>query len=85
MVRQKKFNLGEENSSVIYLQRLLNLVGYTLSVDGRYGVHTQSAVLDFQQRNQLQLNENVGEATLELLLMKKRYVQVLNRKRRKIN
>jgi hypothetical protein len=42
-----------ESDWVEYAQGLLNLHGYDLAVDGKFGTHTTAAVLDFKQRNGL--------------------------------
>lgn len=46
------------------LQQGLNAVGYSLSVDGRFGPRTLSAILAFQQANALKVDGIAGRQTL---------------------
>lgn len=54
---------GSTGASVQTLQQRLRDLGYTLSLDGNFGVGTQTAVVDFQQKNNLTADGSVGPGT----------------------
>ena len=54
---------GSSGSDVYELQRKLNKKGYNLSVDGKFGAKTQSAVRDYQKKNGLAVDGIVGKNT----------------------
>lgn len=60
--------LNSSGNFVTILQYLLNQYGYNLSVDGRFGVRTQNAVIDFQKNNELTQDGIVGKNTWNALL-----------------
>ena len=49
------------------LQQKLNIFNYNLPLDGDFGVRTENAVLDFQERNGLKTTGKADEETLEFL------------------
>lgn len=61
---------GQTSDCVRRLQRDLNAVSdsYDLPVTGFFGPKTRAAVLDFQGRNRLPADGNVGRATADLLV-----------------
>lgn len=61
---------GQEGQCVRALQTYLNIdnYGYRLDEDGAFGESTRIAVLDFQGRNNLPADGNVGTATADALL-----------------
>lgn len=59
---------GNSNNFVFLLQFILNQFGYNLSVDGIFGVNTEKAVRDFQQKNGLSVDGLVGQNTWKTLL-----------------
>lgn len=54
---------GSSGEDVKKLQTELNKYGYNLDVDGQFGSKTQSAVKDYQQKHNLQVDGIVGENT----------------------
>lgn len=60
--------LNSSGNFVYILQYLLNQYGYNLSVDGRFGVRTRNAVIDFQGNNGLTQDGVVGQNTWNALL-----------------
>lgn len=58
---------GSSGNCVKYLQNKLNNKGYSLSVDGQFGSGTDSAVRDFQSRNNLKVDGVVGPNTWNAL------------------
>lgn len=58
------FTLGSVGPGVADLQRYLREVGYTLNVDGAYGVTTKAAVLAFQQARGIRVDGIAGPETL---------------------
>lgn len=54
---------GSKGDEVKKLQRALNEKGYALDVDGIYGSQTQSAVKDYQKKNNLSVDGIVGNQT----------------------
>ncbi len=54
---------GSNGSLVRYLQKILNLEGYSLTVDGSFGPAMDSAVRRFQTNNGLAADGSVGPAT----------------------
>ena len=59
---------SSSNNFVFLLQFILNQFGYNLSVDGIFGVNTEKAVRDFQQKNGLSVDGLVGQNTWRTLL-----------------
>lgn len=55
--------LGSNGSLTRYLQRMLNELGYTLELDGIFGQSTYEAVLDFQNKHNLDADGVVGSGT----------------------
>jgi hypothetical protein len=51
-------------------QAALNDKGYSLTIDGRYGPSTQSAVRDFQEKNGLTASGTLDDSTLSALGVK---------------
>ncbi len=54
---------GSSGEDVKKLQAELNKYGYNLAVDGQFGSKTQSAVKDYQKKNNLSVDGIVGENT----------------------
>jgi len=50
-------------STVRILQQLLNFKGFSLEVNGEYGIDTQEAVKEFQQMNGLPIEGRVDSKT----------------------
>lgn len=59
--------LGDRSPQVKALQTLLQQMGYEIQPDGVFGVQTQQAVIDFQQRVGLAANGQVDAATWQSL------------------
>jgi flagellum-specific peptidoglycan hydrolase FlgJ len=59
--------IGCEGEDVKLLQNLLNHKGFTLVVDGSFGVKTDQAVRDFQSKHALAVDGIVGQNTLKAL------------------
>lgn len=59
--------LGSTGDTVKDLQEKLNQLGYGLVEDGEFGENTQSAVLDFQIKNNIEVDGVVGPTTLSFL------------------
>ena len=64
----RQVGYGSTGSAVSKLQTVLNQHGYDLAVDGIFGVKTQAAVRDYQQRNGLKLDGIAGPETWGSLL-----------------
>ena len=60
--------LNSSGNFVVILQYLLNSFGYNLDVDGKFGVRTKNAVIDFQKNNSLSQDGIVGRNTWNKLL-----------------
>lgn len=58
---------GDNGKAVEEMQRMLNMIGYSLTVDGDYGVKTEAAVKSFQKANGLSVNGRYGANTSEAL------------------
>jgi peptidoglycan hydrolase-like protein with peptidoglycan-binding domain len=54
---------GSYGDDVKKLQAALNACGYGLDVDGGYGTKTRAAVVDYQKKNNLQVDGTVGNET----------------------
>jgi peptidoglycan hydrolase-like protein with peptidoglycan-binding domain len=67
LVLSRTLRRGDEGDDVRQLQEFLNSKGYKVTVDGRYGAETQSAIRDFQGRVGLNPDGSVGPLTLEKL------------------
>ena len=52
---------------VSYIQKLLNLRGYSVLMDGIYGAHTRDAVCAFQRERGLRETGAIDEETLNAL------------------
>ena len=63
MATYKQVSYGSKGSEVTELQKLLNQNGYTLDTDGIFGTKTQSAVRDYQKKNNLAVDGIVGNNT----------------------
>lgn len=61
------FKIGSKGQSVKTLQKNLNKFGYNLVVDGIFGIATESAVYDFQRRNNITSDGIAGKKTLAKL------------------
>ncbi len=61
---------GSRGDAVKELQRMLNMVGYGLKVDGIFGRRTLAAVRDFQKKNLLVVDGIVGVRTWSKLISK---------------
>lgn len=69
--------LRSRGSSVSFLQELLGKLGYETPSSGYFGVETDVAVKDFQSRNQLVVDGEVGIKTWTLLFDKTKPADVL--------
>ena len=58
---------GVKGDSVKELQNLLTKKGFELKVDGAFGEKTEKAVRDFQTKNSLKVDGQVGNMTWESL------------------
>lgn len=58
---------GSTGQGVKELQEKLNKLGYGLVVDGDFGNKTQTAVLDFQRKSNIEIDGIVGPTTLSFL------------------
>ncbi|KEI13823.1 hypothetical protein Z959_04955 [Clostridium novyi B str. ATCC 27606] len=68
--KEKKFiplKLGSNGNEVKALQQKLNKFGYKINLDGIFGHSTETAIYDFQKRNDLARDGIVGKSTLEKL------------------
>ena len=63
MANYNQVRYGSEGSDVSELQKLLNKNGYRLDEDGVFGSKTQSAVQDYQKKNNLAVDGIVGNNT----------------------
>ena len=63
MATYNQLSYGSKGSEVTELQKLLNQNGYSLDTDGIFGTKTQSAVKDYQQKNNLDVDGIVGNNT----------------------
>ena len=59
---------GSFGSGVEYLQTVLNGMGYTIKVDGFFGLNTKDAVMDFQKKNGLTADGVAGPKTFAKLV-----------------
>lgn len=59
--------LGDKGESVKLLQEKLNSFGYFLTVDGIFGKDTESALYDFQVRNNIKANKIADSITFQKL------------------
>lgn len=66
-VFNKTLRFGNEGLDVKMLQQLLNKVGYILTVDGKFGKMTQSAVMNLQKKHNLKDDGVVGPKTNAVL------------------
>lgn len=65
---QTLYQIGSTGTKVKEIQQQLNKVGnYKLEEDGEFGRLTQQAVIDFQTKNNLQIDGIVGKQTLDKL------------------
>ena len=55
--------LGSNGALALYLQRMLNVLGYNVPVDGVFKEETRNAILSFQTENSLDPDGQVGPAT----------------------
>ena len=62
-----QIQFGSQGGEVKDLQKLLNQNGYSLSEDGIFGSQTQSAVKDYQKKNNLAVDGIVGNKTWSAL------------------
>lgn len=60
---RNQVSYGSQGSDVTELQKLLNQNGYSLAEDGIFGTNTQTAVKDYQQKNNLAVDGIVGTNT----------------------
>lgn len=58
---------GDQGNSVEFLQGNLNLLGYGLKIDGKFGPATKKAVMEFQRKSGLKIDGIVGAATIAKL------------------
>ncbi|MBR5780367.1 MAG: peptidoglycan-binding protein [Bacteroidales bacterium] len=70
-VLKRTYPIMMKGTDVKWLQYQLNLKGYNLVVDGKFGNSTRDAVKDFQHRSNLVVDGKVGPATRNTLLSDK--------------
>jgi peptidoglycan hydrolase-like protein with peptidoglycan-binding domain len=58
---------GDKGENVIRIQTRLKMYGYNVIIDGDYGDRTVYAVMDFQQRRNLEISGTVSGKTLDAL------------------
>ena len=63
MPNYNQVSYGSKGSDVTELQKLLNKNGYKLTEDGIFGKNTQSAVKDYQKKNNLSVDGIAGKNT----------------------
>ncbi len=61
---------GLEGDDVRMLQKLLDELGYSVSIDGTFGVQTRNAVIQFQRNNGLKADGIAGTRTIRKLVSK---------------
>ena len=61
---------GEESKRVAWMQTALNLLGYGLTIDAKFGPATEAAVKSFQKKSGLTVDGSFGPASLAALLEK---------------
>lgn len=61
------YMIGSNGEEVYKIQQYLKNLEYDVSIDGNYGRGTQEAIKDFQTRNGLTVDGEVGETTLSIL------------------
>lgn len=61
------YKIGDSGEAIFKIQNLLKTFGYNITVDGNYGLETKQAVEDFQTRNGLEVDGEIGEITFSLL------------------
>ncbi|AEB75482.1 murein L,D-transpeptidase [Clostridium botulinum C/D] len=69
-IKEKKFTplkLGSRGNEVKTLQQKLNKFGYKINSDGIFGDSTETAIYDFQKRNDLARDGIPGKSTLKKL------------------
>lgn len=76
----QNLKLKSSGSFVSYLQELLGKLGYPIPATGYFGIITENAVRDFQQKNGLVVDGEVGVKTWTLLNEKTNPAQVLGDK-----
>lgn len=64
---QRTLKKGTEGADVRYLQRRLSALGYQVSIDGKFGPGTETAVRAVQTAFKYDVDGIVGEATHKLL------------------
>lgn len=72
--------LKSRGSSVAFLQELLAKIGYEIPSSGYFGIETETAVKDFQKKNQLVVDGEVGVKTWTLLFDKTKPASSLGNK-----
>ena len=76
----QQLKLKSSGPFVSYLQELLGKLGYQIPATGYFGTLTENAVRDFQQKNELVVDGEVGVKTWTLLNDKTKPSQVLGDK-----
>lgn len=76
----QNLKIRSRGSSVSFLQELLVKVGYEIPITLYFGKMTESAVKDFQSKNRLVIDEEVGLKTWTVLLEKTKPAQTLRSK-----
>lgn len=69
---------GSSGTEVREAQRLLNLAGAGLTVDGKFGQKTVNAVKDFQRKNNLNADGVIGSSTWAKLRALEPPVEIIN-------
>ena len=59
--------VGSKGGSVMWLQIMLNELGYKLTTDGSYGKNVETAVKKFQKKSKLTADGSCGPKTLTKL------------------
>ena len=80
----KTVQYGSSGEEVKKLQKELNKYGYKLDVDGQFGSKTQSAVKDYQKKNNLSVDGIVGKNTWGSLTAKSKTTPTTKTKQNKV-
>ena len=60
--------IGDESQSVWDMQKIFIQMGYDIPKDGKFGIETESALKDFQTKNDLYASGVLDNTTLRILL-----------------
>lgn len=60
--------LGDESQEVWDIQKMFIALGYEIPKDGKFGVETETAIKDYQIKNDMYASGRINKQTLKLLL-----------------